>query len=70
MTLWYPEIDVTAFRELRARGELTLAGWLKSLARPQHFPLLRMNDPIPALHALFTSVRERIKRRFSRASTC
>ena len=70
VTLWYPEIDVTAFRELRARGELTLAGWLKSLARPQHFPLLRMNDPIPSLHALFTSVRERIKRRFSRASTC
>ena len=65
VTLWYPELDIEAFRELHSRGELTFFNWLKSLARKQNFPLFRMTDPGPALHAISRTVGKRLKRKFS-----
>jgi predicted ATP-grasp superfamily ATP-dependent carboligase len=47
--LWHPGTDARAFLALRRRGELSLAGWLRSVARPQHFPLFRWDDPQPSL---------------------
>jgi predicted ATP-grasp superfamily ATP-dependent carboligase len=47
--LWYPLQDVLAYREGRARGELSAASWLRSLAHPQGFPTLSLRDPLPGL---------------------
>ncbi|HEX7450033.1 MAG TPA: hypothetical protein VF306_20905 [Pirellulales bacterium] len=47
--LWYPIDDFKSFRELRQRGELTLAGWLGSLCHRQTFPFFRWHDPLPTL---------------------
>jgi predicted ATP-grasp superfamily ATP-dependent carboligase len=47
--LWHPGNDFRSFLELRRRGELTAAGWLRSVARPQHLPLFRWDDPRPSL---------------------
>jgi len=47
--LWYPLQDVLAFRGARARGELTMTGWLTSLAHRQSFPTLSLRDPLPGL---------------------
>lgn len=45
----YPFNDLRAFRVLRARGELTLGQWLREMARPQVWPIFRLDDPKPAL---------------------
>ncbi len=47
--LWHPGADARAFLALRRRGELSLAEWVRSVARTQHFPLLRWEDPQPSL---------------------
>jgi D-aspartate ligase len=47
--LWYPLQDLLAFREARARSELTLSGWLQSLAHRQGFPTISLRDPMPGL---------------------
>ena len=49
MRLWYPRDDFDAFRELNARGELSIGAWLKSVAHPQVFPFWSWRDPVPAL---------------------
>ncbi len=56
--LWEPVNDTRAFLVYRRRGELTLPGWLRSIAHRQHFPVARLSDPLPAIvrHA------ERLKR--------
>lgn len=46
--LWYPESDLRAFRQLRAKGRLTLCGWLVSLLHRQTFPYFRWSDPGPS----------------------
>lgn len=49
---WYPLRDFLAFLELRGRGELSFAGWLKSLAPYRHvLPLASLRDPAPVLGA-------------------
>lgn len=41
-------LDARAFRQLRARGDLSWAGWLASLARPAMvYGLFAWNDPMP-----------------------
>jgi len=49
---WYPLRDFLGFLELRGRGELSLGGWLKSIATTAHvFPLVSLRDPAPILGA-------------------
>ena len=43
-----PVNDVRAFLAYRRRGELSGRRWVASLLRPQHFPVARLDDPIPA----------------------
>jgi len=47
--LWFPRQDVHAFLELRAKGRLTLPGWLASLGYPQVLPFFSWDDPVPFL---------------------
>ncbi len=49
LRLWYPTQDFRSFRQLRRAGQLSLWGWLRSIARPQTFPFFRWNDPLPSL---------------------
>ena len=52
LRLWYPLRDFLAFLDLRRRGELSLLGWIKSVATTsQVFPLMSLNDPSPMLGA-------------------
>jgi D-aspartate ligase len=50
--LWHPIEDFRAMLRYRARGELTVGGWLRSLRRRQRFPLFRLDDPLPTVHSL------------------
>lgn len=50
--LWHPVEDARTMILLRERGELTVRRWLRSLAHPQHFPLLDWRDPMPSLRPL------------------
>ncbi|MDP2620799.1 MAG: hypothetical protein Q8P46_11600 [Hyphomicrobiales bacterium] len=46
----YPLHDFLAFRQLRARGELSFLGWLRSiLHRRTDFPVWSLSDPMPAI---------------------
>jgi predicted ATP-grasp superfamily ATP-dependent carboligase len=49
MRLWDPVRDFEAFLELRRRGELSLAGWLRSILHGQTFAYFHWSDPLPAL---------------------
>jgi D-aspartate ligase len=50
--LWHPVEDTRAFLTLRRRGELTLLGWVASVARPgTHLPVFRWTDPKPSLRS-------------------
>jgi predicted ATP-grasp superfamily ATP-dependent carboligase len=50
--LWYPVRDFKAFRQLRARGEMTFKGWMRSI-RPKGVkkitPFWSWRDPLPSL---------------------
>ncbi|MFT3987030.1 hypothetical protein [Aestuariivirga sp.] len=51
---WYPIRDLLAFREMRKAGQLSLLGWLKSIATASHvFPLLSLRDPVPMAGAAY-----------------
>ena len=56
---WYPLSDLRAFAVYRRNGEVSIGEWLRSLARPQTFPLASFRDPMPSL----VSVLRRILRR-------
>lgn len=58
LTLWDPLRDVRACAELRQRGELTLAGWLRSVARLHCFPGFDVADPAPGLARLMRRFRK------------
>ena len=64
--MWDPRGDFASYRELARRGELDLAGWLRTLrpARPFWF---RWDDPMPSLahaaHLARRAVRRRLRRR-------
>lgn len=47
--LWFPVEDFKSFLKLRRRGELTLLGWLKSIAHVQRLPYWSWTDPWPTL---------------------
>lgn len=49
LRLWYPIEDFRSFLELRRRGEMTFAQWLRSVMHWQTFPLFQWNDPKPAI---------------------
>ena len=52
--MWYPVQDALAFFDLRRAGEMTLSGWLRSLAHRQTFPIWSATDPLPSLVGLAT----------------
>lgn len=47
--LWYPVRDFRAFCSLQARGEISLAGWIKSISHKQVLPYFRASDLWPAV---------------------
>lgn len=57
--MWNPIRDFMAFLSLRARGELTFVGWLRSL-RPGRkvLPIFMLSDPVPT----FMRLREELGR--------
>jgi D-aspartate ligase len=61
--LWHPIQDTRAFLSLRRQGEITLAGWARSLAHRQHFPVATLTDPLPTVgyhvHAAASAWRKR-----------
>jgi predicted ATP-grasp superfamily ATP-dependent carboligase len=52
LRLWSPWDDFLAYQELRARGELSFTGWLRSLMHRQVLPLFAWDDPLPSLATL------------------
>jgi D-aspartate ligase len=49
LRLWHPLPDFRAYRVLRAEGELTLAGWLRSIIHRQRFTVFAADDPGPSI---------------------
>jgi D-aspartate ligase len=49
VTQWNPIEDVRALVDYRRDGELTVPLWLRSVARRQHFPMMRADDPGPTI---------------------
>lgn len=61
--MWNPLRDFMAFRELRARGELTFVGWLESLRSGRKvLPIFMLRDPMPT----FVRLREEFGRALNR----
>lgn len=59
--------DWRAFKERRAGGEITLAGWLGSIAhQPMVYDLFSWSDPKPFLRHWATRIRSAFKRRMHR----
>jgi predicted ATP-grasp superfamily ATP-dependent carboligase len=56
VTQWNPIEDVRALVDYRRDGELTLPQWARSVARRQHFPMLRADDPMPTVASLGTKL--------------
>jgi predicted ATP-grasp superfamily ATP-dependent carboligase len=50
--MWHPIEDARALRSLRREGELTAREWARSLMHRQHFPMLRLGDPLPTMASL------------------
>ena len=61
------QYDLRAFRELRARRELSLAQWLRSLAhRPMVYDLFSWSDPKPFVRHWTAKLRSAFTRRMHR----
>ena len=61
------QYDLRAFRELRARRELSLAQWLRSLAhRPLVYDLFSWSDPKPFVRHWTARLRSAFTRRMHR----
>jgi predicted ATP-grasp superfamily ATP-dependent carboligase len=59
----YLRYDWRAYRELAARGELSLPAWLASLgAAPKVCQLFAWTDPLPFINKLYHSVKSRLPR--------
>jgi D-aspartate ligase len=52
VTQWNPIEDVRALVDYRRDGELTVPQWVRSVARRQHFPMMRADDPMPTVASL------------------
>lgn len=59
-------LDFRAFRELRARGEITTGQWLRSLARCRSFAYFAWDDPVPFLLRWWTWMSRYLEGRFRR----
>jgi D-aspartate ligase len=59
LRLWSPGRDLRAFLELRRRGELGAAGWLRSILRPASLPVFAPHDPRPSLAELLRRAQKR-----------
>jgi predicted ATP-grasp superfamily ATP-dependent carboligase len=66
VTQWNPIEDVRALLDYRRDGELTVPGWARSVARPQHFPMMRLDDPMPTAASLGSKLA-RAARKLARA---
>ncbi|NRA00053.1 MAG: carboxylate--amine ligase [Myxococcales bacterium] len=60
---WYFADDFDAYRELRAMGELSLPGYLKSIAHRQVLPFFKLTDPKPALSKAWNTFGKRVLQR-------
>lgn len=58
MRMWDPGRDWTAFRQLRAAGQMTFPQWLASIAHRQTFPWFAWSDPIPAVARLIRGLKK------------
>ncbi len=47
--MWNPIEDAQSLLQYRAAGELTFGEWVRSLVCRWHFPLWRLDDPMPTL---------------------
>jgi D-aspartate ligase len=61
--LWDPVRDLRAFQELRQRGEITTATWLRSITHRQTTPFLARDDRRPAAARLLRQVTAQIAAR-------
>lgn len=61
--LWLPAADLRAFLALRREGEETTLGYLRSVLRPQRFPMLDLHDPMPTIAALRVRASRRRRQR-------
>ncbi|REJ88813.1 MAG: hypothetical protein DWQ34_21355 [Planctomycetota bacterium] len=59
LRLWDPARDFRAYRELSRRGEMSAFGWIRSVLRPQTFPVFTWSDPKPVLASLQRRFRRR-----------
>jgi D-aspartate ligase len=64
--LWFPVEDARAFISYRRNGELTGREWARTLLRHQHFPLLAVTDPGPALASWAQLLGRALRRLVSR----
>jgi predicted ATP-grasp superfamily ATP-dependent carboligase len=52
VTQWNPVEDFRSMVEYRRDGEITVRRWLRTVARRQHFPMMRLDDPMPTVLSL------------------
>ena len=62
LRLWSPGRDFLAFLALRRRGELSLGGWLRSIAHPASFPVFSWSDPGPSAAEALRRARKALTR--------
>jgi D-aspartate ligase len=65
--MWHPVEDFRAMLAYRREDELTARAWFRSLLRPQHFPLLSLDDPKPTLVKSFRQARWAVRGLWRRA---
>lgn len=63
LSLWYPVRDFKTLVHMRRRGEITVARWLRSVARRHVFPYFKLSDPWPSLGQALDDVRARWRAR-------
>ncbi len=63
MVLWCPFQDFFAFLELRQKGLISLAEWLRSVRRTDVFQYWQWNDPLPSVVNFLRLVRSLPRRR-------
>jgi len=62
VTQWNPIEDIRALLDYRRDGELTVPRWIASVARRQHFPMMRLDDPMPTVASLSHKVSRAVAR--------
>jgi predicted ATP-grasp superfamily ATP-dependent carboligase len=66
VTQWNPIEDVRALIDYRRDGELTVPSWARSVARRQHFPMMRADDPMPTVASLGSKLGRAVRKLASR----